>query len=291
MRFIIFTFIFLVQMSCAQKVVIDKKISISKKVQETSGIVYLEEEKQIITFNDSGGKPELYVLDSKSGKLNRTVKVKNAQNQDWESITKDNNYLYIGDTGNNDGNRTNLVIYKVTLNQFLEKDEVIAEKIFFSYEDQTSFENNRHQTNFDCEAITICDRKLYLFTKNWGDYKTNVYTIPTEKGTFKAQKTHSFDINGMLTSIDYNPDNKLFVGTAYQRDYNPFLVLIHKSQLGKNQFKSKDLTGVLGLVNQTEAIAWKNKQQIYITREASKKKIDGEKYKRKQKLILLTLTN
>lgn len=288
MKYLI-VFVFISQISFGQRVSIDKKIDMPDKIDETSGIVYLKKEKKIITFNDSGGKPELYVLNAKSGKLKRTVKVKNAHNHDWESITRDEKYIYVGDTGNNYGNRTNLVIYKIAIKDVLHKESVKADKIHYSYEDQVSFATANHQTNFDCESITTYHGELYIFTKNWKDYKTNVYTLPTTKGDYNAVKRYSLAIDCLLTSIAFNPKNNSFMGTAYDSEYKSYLIQVKENELKQNQFQKIDLLDVLGYANQTEAIAWKNKNQVYISREASNKTLKGKKYKRKQKLILLTL--
>lgn len=287
MKFLMF-FILFTQVACTQSIAIKKKIDIPNKISETSGIVYLKEQKEIITFNDSGGKAELYVLSSKSGKLKRTIKVKNAKNRDWESITSDGNYIYIGDTGNNFGNRTNLVIYKIKIKN-LHKKEIQASKISFKYQDQKDFGNHRHDTNFDCEAITIYNNQLYLFTKNWKDFKTNVYVLPTEKGKHTAVKKHSFAIDCMLTSIAYSTENKLFIGTAYDRNYKSFLIKIKETELASQAFEKISLFDDLGYANQIEGIAWKKKSKVFVTREASAVTVNGKKYDHKQKLIEISL--
>lgn len=288
MRFL-FVFILLTQFACTQNIVIEKKIDIPNDIDETSGIVYLKNKKEIITFNDSGGKPELYVLNAKTGKLKKTVKVKNATNIDWESITQDLDYIYVGDTGNNYGNRTNLVIYKIAKKDLKKGKKAKAKKIYYTYEDQTSFEINKHKTNFDCESITIYKNKLYLFTKNWGNHKTTIYEIPTSEGKHVAHKINSIDINCMLTSIAYNPENDVFLGTAYDRDYQSYLIQINNLGTQSQNFKKISLFEELGLANQTEAISWKDNSTIYISREASSVSLKGKKYKRKQKLILISL--
>ena len=55
----------------------------------------------------------LYELNVTNGNVSRTVTIQNAANVDWEDICTDDDYIYIGDFGNNSGNRTNLRIYKV----------------------------------------------------------------------------------------------------------------------------------------------------------------------------------
>jgi hypothetical protein len=66
----------------------------------------------IITHNDSGGQANLYEINASTGAL-RTVAITNATNVDWE-YAQDASYIYIGDIGNNFGNRTDLKIYKIS---------------------------------------------------------------------------------------------------------------------------------------------------------------------------------
>ena len=76
-------------------------------VNETSGIE-AQGSDAIWTLNDSGGKAELYLCDT-LGNLNRTLKITNAHNKDWEDIARDNEgNLYIGDIGNNNNDSKKL---------------------------------------------------------------------------------------------------------------------------------------------------------------------------------------
>ncbi len=101
------------------------------KVEETSGVIYFR--KYIWTFNDSGGKPEIYKIDKETGKVIQTVRIENAENHDWEDITQDKKYIYVGDFGNNLGNRQNLKIYKIKKKPIAlkKKTKVTAEIIEF----------------------------------------------------------------------------------------------------------------------------------------------------------------
>jgi hypothetical protein len=66
----------------------------------------------IITHNDSGGQANLYEINASTGAVLRTVAITNATNVDWEDIAQDALYIYIGDIGNNFGNRTDLKYIK-----------------------------------------------------------------------------------------------------------------------------------------------------------------------------------
>ena len=86
-------------------------------VNENSGLIFLN--NNLITFNDSGGNNSLYEIDIVNGEVIRTVDIINATNYDWEDITTDFTLIYIGDFGNNYGNRQDLLIYKISISDFL----------------------------------------------------------------------------------------------------------------------------------------------------------------------------
>jgi len=124
-----------------------EKFELPNEVAETSGLLFLN--GKIITHNDSGDAPNLYELDSLTGNLLRTINISNATNLDWEDITEDETYIYIGDFGNNNGNRTDLKIVRITKADYLNSNSVTADFITFSYEDQTDFSIRTNQHNFD----------------------------------------------------------------------------------------------------------------------------------------------
>ncbi len=269
---------------CSQSVKIKDEIKLSKKVKETSGLLYYNND--LITFNDSGGKPELYVISPTSGKIVRTVTVTNANNIDWEDITQDETYIYVADTGNNYGDRTDLVIYKILKLDFQKYNTVKAERIRYNYQDQETFGTKKNKTSFDCEAITTHGDQLLLFTKNWVHKTTTVYSLSKENGNYTALKQHTFAIDGLLTSVDYFKDTDKLIATVYTKKEKSFLVYLN---LKNKNFSKIDITSKIGKESQVEGIAWKDKNEVYISREASKKKFKGEVYDHKQKIFLVKL--
>ena len=105
------TFLFLCS-SYSQK--LTKDISLSKKIDETSGLEIVD--GQFITHNDSGGDPKLYYLDKK-GKIVFERTLEGVKNNDWEDITKDDQFIYVANMGNNFDTRKNLSIIKKNNNQ------------------------------------------------------------------------------------------------------------------------------------------------------------------------------
>ncbi|MEJ6582624.1 MAG: hypothetical protein QNL61_05980 [Crocinitomicaceae bacterium] len=159
------------------------------KLNEISGLEQLDE-STLVAINDSGSGAELHVLNME-GKILKTVAVKNATNIDWEDLARDNDYLYIGDIGNNENKRKNLCVYKVRIADILSKKEVVAQKISFNYSNQNEFPPNKSQLNFDAEGMIVYKESIYIFSKNRTEPWTgisNIYTLPKQKGTYNAKK-------------------------------------------------------------------------------------------------------
>lgn len=191
-------------------------------VEETSGLIFFR--NAIWTLNDSGGEPQIYGLDSRSGKILQTIRIENATNIDFEELTQDDNYIYIGDFGNNLGNRTNLIIYKISKKEipFNGDASLKAEFIYFRYADQENFEKKSRQTDFDCEAMISFEDKLYLFTKNWVDGNTRLYSVPKEAGNYSLALIAQFQADGLITAAHYRAENQTLVLLGY-KDFMPFL--------------------------------------------------------------------
>ncbi len=238
-----------------------------KKVNETSGVIYFR--KHIWTFNDSGGKPELYKIDKGTGKISQTVILENAENQDWEDITHDKKYIYIGDFGNNLGNRTNLRIYKISKKDIAlkKKTKVNAEIIDFSYSDQTSFQILNRNNNFDCESMISYGDSLIIFTKNWVDGKTRMYKLPKTPSQYNLDYISSYNVDGLATGADFNEDNNSLVIIGY-KDRIPFIFYFDNfdgNTLDKGNVYRIDLVRMKN--SQTEGITWYDDKTVVFSAE------------------------
>ncbi len=238
---------------------------LDKVIGETSGIINFN--GRIITHNDSGGEAVLYEIEIANGQVKRSVIIKNAKNIDWEDITQDDDHIYMCDIGNNSNTRKDQIIYKISKSDYLINKEVIAEKIEISFTEQTNFAKSNKETNFDAEAVVSLGDYLFLFTKNWGDFKTSVYKIPKEKGVYKLQRTGSYDIKGLVTGADYSKNNDTILLTGYS-SFIPFVVIITNFPQdnplgGKIEKKRLNVNGSL----QIEGIAANPDGSYYLTAE------------------------
>ena len=117
-----------------------KSFKLPKSVSETSGLEIYGD--YLITHNDSGDKPKIYVI-SRSGEKIIEIKINNVENDDWEDITSDSDHFYIADTGNKYGTREDLKIY------ILNKNFILQGSIGIRYSEQSSYIRNKKS---ECDA-------------------------------------------------------------------------------------------------------------------------------------------
>lgn len=198
-------------------------LNLPASLEELSGMVFWE--GYFWGHNDSGNGPWFYAFDTLNGTIVKAVELSGATNIDWEDMAQDEEYIYIGDFGNNaNGNRTNLTIYKFPKLLLTEQRDTIVlvegqyELIKFSYPDQIDFTpTGGNNTKFDCEAMFFHQGKLHLITKNWvGDFSVH-YTIPSASGTYMAERHDSlFTAGFMITAADIGAEDQILL-TAYNR--------------------------------------------------------------------------
>ena len=243
-------------------------------LDENSGLIFYN--NNIITFNDSGGEANLYEINASTGNITRTVTITNATNVDWEDITQDASYIYIGDIGNNNGNRTDLKIYKIAKNDYNGSDDIaVAEIISYSYADQLDFNSNSNNTNWDAEGLISYGEQLLIFSKNWVDNRVNVYSIPKTNGTYSALLESSYNTNGLITSAEISLNENIIYLIGYSNSQAPFMYTIHG--IPNNSLDifsgiiSEKVSNIVPLGNQVEAIALfeitPNQHRLYISNE------------------------
>lgn len=242
---------------------------IAMEVSETSGIIYFRNAPW--THNDSGGEPAMYRLDETTGEVTQKILLRGAINFDYEDITQDKDFIYVGDFGNNYGTRKDLTIYKIAKSEIPEEGnfEVNTQKITFEYNDQVSFEKQNRSNNFDCESVVSVGNFLYVFTKNWVNQETKCYKIPKQVGHYALDIHDQFNVRGLLTGADYNSEIETLVLVGYE-NFVPFVWVIwdftEDHFFGGNK-KRVDFAHIQGA--QTEAICFKDNENILMSCEDS----------------------
>jgi hypothetical protein len=195
-----------------------KKITdLDNKLKETSGMILVD--GKLYTHNDSGNLPYLYEINATNGKIIRSIHIDGAANRDWEDLAQDNAYVYIADTGNNLGNRKDLNIYKVAKSDLLNSNNAPSESIRISYADQDRFSYPNYTTPFDAEALIAFDGSLYLFSKNWDDYTTNVYKLPNTPGNYQIRPLFKQKLDVMVTAADFDPVARTIILIGYSNPH------------------------------------------------------------------------
>ncbi|MEL6925215.1 MAG: T9SS type A sorting domain-containing protein, partial [Bacteroidota bacterium] len=176
-------------------------------------------------------------------------------------------YIYVGDVGNNSGDRKNLRIYKIEKQQLL-GDTAFAEIIDLQWPDQESFEPQPNATNFDCEAFVVYNDSLHLFSKNWLDQRTRHYVLPTSPGEHTARLVETFNSQGLITAASVNEEG-IVVLLGYTDVGTVFLWLLYDFD-GTHFFSGNKRRVELGsgLVNgKTEAITFSTDLSGYVAAE------------------------
>lgn len=234
------------------------RLLLPNEVNETSGMIFYAD--GYWTHNDSGGDPVIYKLDTVSGEIVQRITLQGVNNRDWEELAQDEDFIYVGDFGNNSGNVTNLEIYIVNKTDIPSSGDATAPvgKIQYSYPDYPGRIDKRRDNNFDCEAMIATDANLFLFSKNRGDNKSKLYKLPKTAGTFTAELLTTFNSSGFVTGADLNTNNNELILVGYtNNDWIPFLWVMFDFE-GEDFFAgNKRRIDMLNMTaTQTEAICY-----------------------------------
>lgn len=260
---------------------------LSPKVNEQSGMVWHKDLFWVI--NDSDCLPELLAYNMQ-GKLQNIIHISNAKNIDWEDLAEDENYIYIGDFGNNKGKRKDLRVLRVLKSDMNKQTELSVDFINFAWADQQNFTKRNMKHDFDCEAFFAYGDSLYFFTKNWANKKTRLYSISKLPGDYKLKPIAEFDTNFMVTGADMTPDGKTVALVGY-KNYRTYMMLFTNIE-GDNFFAANALRLDLESLGsaQTEGVVFTDKNELFINTEETKQpqalyKIDWVKLLNSQKYL------
>jgi len=239
-------------------------VSIPDTIMESSGLVWYNE--RYWSHNDDTD-PNWYALDSLTGAILDTLQWNGLSNFDWEEIQQNEQYFFIGDIGNNSGNRTDLKIFRIPKTAANAFDLSSVDTIAFHYEDQLDFNNVSNDHDFDCEAFLVDEDSVYLFTKCWASQTTSLYSFANAVGEHTAVKRATWDAQGMITGAHRLPGENHIALVGYNSMLQPFVVLLYDFQgtqfLGANKRKIS-----LGMpFHQMEAICSADGLHYYLTNE------------------------
>lgn len=241
---------------------------IDKGLKETSGLTEIS--GALLSFNDSGNQPNVYQIDPKDGSI-QSIST-DIENYDWEAIANDGKNLYIGDIGNNMGNRSNLVVYRLPYSQKM--DTLFSDgKFRFQYASQKVLLPLNRKNDYDAESMVYHRGNLQIFSKEWKSYNTKHYELrldtdekqvltPLEEYPLGYLATDATYYNGRLYIIGYTKKAEVYLTVFTETEPNVF-------------FKSKPKKYYLGMsfkLSQIEGITATEKG-LYISGERFKTKI------------------
>ena len=241
---------------------------LSDSIAETSGLI--ASENLLWTHNDDHSTT-LFGMDTK-GKIRKKINLEGVKNIEWEEISQDSLYLYIGDFGNNlAGNRKDLYILRIE-KKSLSKAIQAIDTISFSYSNQKDFGTKKkaNTTDFDCEAFVVSKDSIYLFTKQWKSEKTGVYSLPKSPGKYVAKLKETLNVEGLITGATLLSEEKGIVLCGYSHFMQPFLYLLYGYKNNDFSAGNKRKIKISLLFHQIEAITTEDGKLFYLTNEATK---------------------
>ena len=235
-----------------------RSFKLPKSVSETSGLESYG--NYLITHNDSGDKPKLYVISS-SGKKLIEIKINNIENNDWEDISSDSDHFYIADTGNKYGTRENLKIY------ILNKNFILKGSIGIKYSKQSNYIKNK-KSEFDAESLAVVGDELVLFSKNRRTLKSEIYVFPKKKGNYILKSKTTINSRALITGADYDNINDLMVLTGYSLEGDQFLFKINNFKENSYKNLKLDRFNIPVRNSQIEAIKIINQKEFWVSSES-----------------------
>ena len=160
-----------------------------------------------------------------------------------------------------------MIIYRFAEND-IDLSPVKPDIISFSFTEKLPEFKNMARNPFDCEAIAFINDSVCLFTKNWRDKSSWVYTIPVEPGHYDLEVREVLNPRMLVTGADYIPEEELLILIGYQH-FSPG-IRIYRHQ--NNTFEEITLLRLCNLFGtQTEGIVVKD-NIIYFSNEKSLRK-------------------
>ena len=235
---------------------------------EQSGMIL--ENNELWIHLDGSNDQKFFILSLDDFSIDE-LNFQNIVNTDWEDIAEDNDNFYLGDFGNNLGNRLDLKIWKIAKSELSESDpeDLNPEQITFSYPEQTDFSDQNQNHDFDCEAMVVMGDHIYLFLKEWISNQSSIYRIPKESGNYNAEFLGVLDVNGLITGAGYNPNEGMILLIGYELGLGaaPFVYMLWDFPNDNFELGNKRRIDLNWFNHQTESICYSSMNEWYIGNE------------------------
>lgn len=239
-----------------------------RKLNENSGLAILDSTS--VWFIEDGSNPDKIYQVNLKGDLLKEYEIKNAKNVDWEDLASDpEGNLYIGDLGNNQHKREELIIYKIPDPRLEPGDNITAQKIRLHFPSEEGRGSEGRHRRHDAEALFYREGFLFIITKDRARPFTGeafIYKVPAGQGSYEAVLVGKFTPcreRGVceVTAADISPDGSKVALLGYG-------TLWIFSDFTSDDFTQGKLTTInLGATTQLESVGFLNAQTLLLSDE------------------------
>jgi hypothetical protein len=217
------------------------------------------------THNDSGDGPFIYAFDNRGDSLG-TFRVAGAQASDWEDMAAgpgpqgDKSYLYLGDIGDNNGSRAEVVVYRVPEPALTAATRKFTKRQPGTTEPAEAIRLRYPDGAHDAEALLVhpVSGHIYIVTKVVIANPSVYEAVPpftsrtmTRIGTVSVPSL----LGGVITGGAISPDGRRVALCDYFQGYE--LTLPAHSANFNDIWKQKMLSFDLGKRKQGESITYR----------------------------------
>jgi len=229
--------------------------SLPPDLNENSGMIYLN--KKIYFINDKGNNASIFSLDTPFSGKTTEIKIQHIKNKDWEEISSNSNFIFIGDIGNNKHEREIVELYKIKKKSFIVSDFSHVDRLTFKYE------NNARQ---NCEAFVALENGFLFFSKE-KDIST-VYFLANNDSI--AKKIGTLNSDCLITGACISKKNLYLIGYNKKESCYLFSVSFKQIQDISTYKIDKINLGSYNKIGQIEAISILSSKELIISCESSK---------------------
>lgn len=266
MYFLAFLFFFVFQVYGTPTKIADLK---NASVNESSGLAASRSNPGIYwTHNDSGDGPLVYAFDA-TGESRGVFRVAGAQARDWEDMAlgpgpqAGQSYLYLGDIGDNEKSRAEIVVYRVAEPKLAATDKTSSKTNPRTTARADAIRLRYPDGKFDAETLLVhpTTGNLYIITKvmlkNATVYEAAAPLVAGKVISMKRIgeiKVPSL-MGGVLTGGSISPDGRRIALCDYLQGYE---AVLPPSSRNFNDIWKQTVTGFsLGQREQGEAITYR----------------------------------
>ncbi|MCD4770306.1 MAG: hypothetical protein K8R35_09075 [Bacteroidales bacterium] len=209
-----------------EKLTLFDQVILPGQLSEISGIVY--HDGTVYAINDSWNQAVIYTLDFGTFQIVKSHKIHNLNNKDWEEIAIYKDNIYIGDFGNNFGNRRDLSVYSMPLKELGSESQNIR-SIRFKYKNQVTYSGIPYNHPWDCEAMVVDSAGIWLFSKDRESKTCSMYKLPHGFQEGQVSPVSSFNTGFIVTGAFYNSEEGSLYLVGYGNN-NTYIVIFNKTK-------------------------------------------------------------